>query len=299
MEYGRGHHPNSATALRNATRKYEVNGGYFLDETPESAYYAGFLAADGCVTFPRKQISWSVARKDEGVLLEFLKDSQATYPVRRYDSKGYPQSNVTITAPELVGSLEDMYNITPRKSLTLQPPRISNDTNRMAFLKGFVDGDGCIGVSEGTKLRISVVGGSQDMIRFVSEEWSSVLGGRRVSLRVMGKNRKNPLWVTDVSDKKARDLFLIYDALPKGMSRKWSPSVRDLCENWEFRNGKYLRHIPRYEQIYLLEREGLAKRDIASRLGCTPENIYATVLGKNYRHFKETKVLDSGKAEAE
>ena len=97
-----------------------------------------------------------------------------------------------------------------------------------------------------------------------------------------------------VSDKKARDLFQIYDKLPGGLDRKWTAGIRDLCENWEFRNGKYLRAVPQYERILSMEREGITRKEMASRLGCTPENIGAIVRGTNYNHFKETALLDKG-----
>ncbi|MBD2076247.1 hypothetical protein H6F86_20670 [Phormidium sp. FACHB-592] len=39
--------------------------------------------------------------------------------------------------------LEKHWNITPRKSLTLQPPNNLNPEHSLAYVKGFFDGDGC------------------------------------------------------------------------------------------------------------------------------------------------------------
>ena len=127
---------------------YEEN--YFSEKSLGACYWAGFIAADGCVYKPTKgelALSVQIHADDQEHLKDFAKTlGGRTYPIRkRFDKRTgntYSSISTTIHNNLIVKSLEETFNIHPRKSLTHEPPiGLSRDQN-LAFIAGYIDGDG-------------------------------------------------------------------------------------------------------------------------------------------------------------
>ncbi len=115
---------------------------------------AGFIAADGCVKHSKEwnsiTLSISLGIKDREHLQRFTEDIEFTGNVKEhYNKGGYGRNGHTtcrvdvMTAKQVSQDLEQNFNITPRKTFTLQPPNIEED-NALAYIAGFIDGDGSI-----------------------------------------------------------------------------------------------------------------------------------------------------------
>ena len=130
--------------------KYSVNYGFFDEPNILNCYYAGLLAADGYIYLPENKVGISLNSRDENTILSFIKDVDYTGIAHTYKSKGTYKSNGYKTqvdicgVPEWVDALGRNFNITPRKTLTLQPPNIQEKAHIIAFLVGNIDGDGTI-----------------------------------------------------------------------------------------------------------------------------------------------------------
>lgn len=61
--------------------------------------------------------------------------------------KNRDSSNILISRKRMVTDLVSIFNITPRKSLTLKPPFLINEENVWGFIIGYIDGDGCVSTS--------------------------------------------------------------------------------------------------------------------------------------------------------
>lgn len=116
----------------------DVNHDFFKEPNELNSYWAGFIAADGCVVNGRIQIS--INKVDEPHLKQFLYDVESSANI------SYGKDNtvkISIPSSKWIEGLRDNFNIGPRKSLTLQPPAGLSKKQTKAFITGYIDGDGC------------------------------------------------------------------------------------------------------------------------------------------------------------
>jgi len=130
------------TGGSNLGRKYSVNKGFFDTPSPLNSYWAGFLAADGCLAREGARLSIGLAIKDVKHAERLRDDLGYTGPVSI--SKNSAAAHLAISCPELCDALMRNFALTPRKSLTLKPPRLDDPALVAAFICGLVDGDGSV-----------------------------------------------------------------------------------------------------------------------------------------------------------
>lgn len=130
---------------------HACNDGFFSEINERSLYWAGFIAADGCVLDRRKSKELSIALniRDRNHLELFKEHICATNPVGEYIVKASkPQWNDTkkaeikITSPKMFEDL-DRFNVVPRKSNTYRFPEwLVDHPGVHHFMRGYFDGDG-------------------------------------------------------------------------------------------------------------------------------------------------------------
>ena len=127
------------------TQKYILDLQNF-DNEEFSDYWAGFIAADGCIYNGKgqKRLIINLSNKDKHHLEKFT----VGYPVTETKRQSCV---IDIPSNKLCELLESKYNITGKKSLTLKYP--INLTNHSHFIRGYFDGDGCIYVYDNYGLR--------------------------------------------------------------------------------------------------------------------------------------------------
>lgn len=119
---------------------YARNAAFFSTLAPERAYWAGFLAADGCVY--KGRIVVGLHPDDVDMLEKFKIAADCANPIyRRKNTTGREYVYLEVSCKEWAADLERLYRVTPKKSLTLQPPNLSEPL-RWAFARGYFDGDG-------------------------------------------------------------------------------------------------------------------------------------------------------------
>ena len=162
---------NQKTASRarmlgsNQNRKYTFNDRAFSEISNESCYWAGFIAADGCITYNRGSLVFSFGlQASDVVAVEQLRAFlQHTGPIVNSIKQTFLSKCIAIfRCTQIAHDLEVIYNITPRKSLTLQPPNLTNPEHIKSFIVGYIDGDGCI-MQKPTHIELNVIGTKQVM----------------------------------------------------------------------------------------------------------------------------------------
>ena len=147
--------PKISLFSNNNLRKYSVNKEYFKIPNEQNCYWAGFIAADGCVE-DKNRLSIGLKKDDINHLEEFSKAIEYTNNVKLYNDV----ATVTINCKEICEDLRINFNIVPRKSKILIPPNIIDEDLVACFIKGVIDGDGSIDKNKlviyGTKDFISV-----------------------------------------------------------------------------------------------------------------------------------------------
>ena len=132
---------------------------YFSEPNSENCYWAGFIAADGCV-FHRGEgatLKIKLARKDEAHLYKFKEIINFTGKIIQMENK-FPSSSIEIfSAHQILKDLNANFNIIPRKTWSLLPPNLENLEHQLSYIVGLIDGDGCIGIYN-NYLTISLIG---------------------------------------------------------------------------------------------------------------------------------------------
>lgn len=157
--------------------QHEKNDAAFSVLTPESCYWAGFIAADGCVSERTKPwrttgLVVSLSVKDADHLRRFCKFMRYSGPVLERNCKcgykiGAKSVSVAIYAAyKIADDLRSRFNITPRKTKTLQPPVLDGDL-AISFMAGFIDGDGSICQPKGERRPRMAVAGTKAMMDWV------------------------------------------------------------------------------------------------------------------------------------
>lgn len=151
--------------------RHKVNHKSFNAPDKENCYWAGFLAADGCVSSKLSRVEVELQHTDSSHLKKLCKfadrDTKLWTRKRIRDNKTFKYSSVSLVSKKIVKDLESNFNITPNKSLTLSPPVLSKDLDKH-FIRGYIDGDGCIGWHKhDNKPRLHVVSGSKDMLTWI------------------------------------------------------------------------------------------------------------------------------------
>lgn len=150
-------------------RKTYINLSYFENiDTPEKAYWLGFLAADGYVV--GNELNIQLQQSDKQHLKKFSDAINGNLTIRDINGKNnfgtaYSHYRVSIKSDKMIQDL-DKYGIVNRKSLLLQKPPINSNFYGYWIL-GYMDGDGCISKNK-KKIRISLTG-TKEVISFIKD----------------------------------------------------------------------------------------------------------------------------------
>jgi len=131
--------------------------------TEEKAYWLGFLFADGYIN-KKNGLELSLATIDKEHILKFSKFLKFTGKI--YEDKS--RVRLCISNKYFTDKLKS-YNCINNKSLILDPPNISifKDKNLIKdFIRGYIDGYGCLHLKRNNKLIFSVLGTYQ-FIEFI------------------------------------------------------------------------------------------------------------------------------------
>ena len=134
-------------------KKYTANENFFSEENEQSFYWAGFIAADGCVLEKGKRyahiLKICLSIKDLEHLKLFRENIKSNNRIFYGENKSPKSNNITehcyisICSRKICEDLEN-FNIVPRKTLIFKMPSWLVE-HKLAhhFLRGYIDGDGC------------------------------------------------------------------------------------------------------------------------------------------------------------
>lgn len=139
-------------------RKYEFNKNFFETiNTQNKAYWLGFIYADGNVYIKNYnegkskggRLEIGLQLSDEYHLLNFLNDIEATttpveYRKIKLEDKVYDACRINLNNIKLAKDLIS-HGCIPNKSLKLEFPTTVPDHLIHHFMRGYIDGDGCVG----------------------------------------------------------------------------------------------------------------------------------------------------------
>ena len=141
---------NGIKAKVHCKRKFNLNDDYFEKiDSPQKAYWVGFIAADGCLYQKdnTKVIKIAIQERDRTVLEEFKKDILFEGNIAFFKMK--KGQNILTVAPYSIKMFDDLGKIGlfPRKSLELMFPTFDQIPEKyiIDYIRGYFDGDGSVG----------------------------------------------------------------------------------------------------------------------------------------------------------
>lgn len=210
--------PNFHNALKFDNTVFDVI------DTEEKAYWLGFLYADGYVSKDRSSVELSLAGNDLEHLEKFRQFLGYTNPIRTgvstCNGKFYQRCRLHLVDAHFHNRLCDLGCI-PNKSLILTFPGEStfSSVNLIThFIRGYVDGDGCISNTKTNALQIQIIG-TKEMLDGI-KKWCP-----EYFATTLHKDKRHPTsntFVISCSGKKATGFgHLIYDNASVFLQRKY------------------------------------------------------------------------------
>jgi DNA invertase Pin-like site-specific DNA recombinase len=202
------------------------NPGYFDQiDTPDKAYWLGFLGADGCVTgFTRGtktylRLQVKLARKDRDHLVTLHKALRARRPIRDYDEESFgkmvPVSMLAVSSQQVADALMS-HGIVRKKTDVLEP--WDGPADLMShYWRGLIDGDGSITINE-RGVFVQLLG--SELVAKAYAAWVNTLIGSKVN--ATRKKDSKAAWCVQVGGtvRVLRLIAALYDDAPVALARK-------------------------------------------------------------------------------
>lgn len=155
---------------------------FFKNITPESAYWGGFLAADGCLVKDKNKtntyrLCLSVSVKDK----EHLKLFQLAMGHDRPITHFHPTGGI-IDGRQIIGGgmcfinicqagrmIDDLsrMGVIPDKTKRIPPPALDSNLLKLAWIKGYIDGDGCLSITNNHKVCIGIISSCPAILHWI------------------------------------------------------------------------------------------------------------------------------------
>lgn len=156
-------------------RKFKCNENAFKEINENSAYWLGFIAADGCILATNSQIepkvlSFNLNIRDKNHLEKFKKFLNSDAIIKEQKGVGYgigtTIAHLDINSKKLVSDLQK-YGICKAKSNILKPPVIPESFYK-DWIRGYLDGDGSISLLNNQKIQIGFEGTKEVLIFIIN-----------------------------------------------------------------------------------------------------------------------------------
>jgi hypothetical protein len=207
-------------------RKYSINMNFFSEPNVINSYFAGFIAADGCIT-PRKHLVSFGLKASDGCILEELVRACGYEGSVGYNGSDYKRADLFLWGvKQWHEDLEKHYNIIPKKSLVLIPPKLTDVNNIKSFMKGYIDGDGGIYPQVCKNKWILRIRGTKEMM-----DWFADLFDKWVpeNSKKLSKPYLDKIWTYRVSGKRSlKILSSLLEVDTPRLKRKWQPVIDHL-----------------------------------------------------------------------
>lgn len=163
----------------------QFNKRYFKSiNTPNQAYWLGFIYADGYLLYKPESRSHElgIELKDDDVqtLINFNKELGGVHKIQKRQRtktfNGYEYTTNTclirIYSKDIV---EDLINLQvfPNKTYVEDHPKC--DEFFWSFLRGYIDGDGCISINDRNYIRLHMVSANTDFFKYLKDKINDLL----------------------------------------------------------------------------------------------------------------------------
>lgn len=164
--------------------KWDYNRDFFKDPNPINCFYAGWLAADGSISFRNHgyeniyDLRWECHVKDKSMVNLFANELGYNGNIKvfqRDTSNNKHKKNSGIhciirlnNISQMAEHLKNHFGLGPKKTHHLPPPNLNNLYLKLCYLIGYINGDGCVHLSK-QNLTIKFYSSSLNILNWVKE----------------------------------------------------------------------------------------------------------------------------------
>ena len=209
--------------------KYTINENFFSKPNLLNSYWAGFIAADGGISAKSSKkvtrLIIKLQRRDKKLLYKFKKDINFTGPIKdREYYLSYDRTRISavsvleINSEKICADLKKNFNIIPNKSLVLKPPKQLTEKQILAYIVGYIDGDGCVSLIDNA-LRLNILG-TKTTLFFIHKLLTKKLNLIHKSLPIV--KRKNIYSYTIYGHNAKTTILFLKNNFKSILNRKWN-----------------------------------------------------------------------------
>lgn len=143
-------------------KKYTHNESFFKEPNELNCYFAGLIAADGCISKKHKNKNEYIylhygCQNCDKELIERLKINLNFNGPIRQTRENFLEIQIC-RFEKNHQYLKNIFNIDSRKTYHLLPPNLKDEKLIKAYITGYIDGDGCIRYTNKNLFLITIVG---------------------------------------------------------------------------------------------------------------------------------------------
>lgn len=212
--------------------KYSFNQNFFSIPNIENCYWAGFIAADGCIRYNKKTQKSGSLRivlhgKDNIIIETFHKTIKYTGPIRYFSIDKRPRVDIQLYNMNNWGpDLKNNFNIIPNKTFLLIPPNLKDLKLQLAYIIGYIDGDGAISIIQPKRYKskhlLLQIAGTKLMMKWISNILYKLENKNKYILRRIIPIKS--IFKISYDYNRAKDLLILLNkiSIPFKLPRKWN-----------------------------------------------------------------------------
>lgn len=258
------------------SRKIKINDFSFAKLTPESCYWAGFIAADGNVQ--GNSVIIHLQKKDVGHLKKFANFLNTTAKIWEKDES----CGISFRSNLIVKDLKERFNIIPNKSLVLCPPNINNSELIYNYIRGYFDGDGCFSYGARSKqMSFEIYSGSKNILEWILKNLKNLNVSQKVNVY---KKQKNCFRFDFTGNRQVKIIMdWLYNDSNYFLERKFKKYQEAMSEINERNEDKILLK----KIICQLYEEGFSSYQIANKTGVSKTTVMTYIKNNKLGEFKK------------
>ena len=214
-----------AVQLKLTNPALEFDKNFFSTPNILNSYWAGFIAADGCVYKEKNVVTIALSVKDYMWLEQLATDVNYNGSVKIYSKIKTSYGLLDCAkvafcgAKQWVNDLNINFNVGSNKTVSLIAPTLSWE-NSLAYIVGFIDGDGSIynTPAKSYPLVVSLVG-TYEMMEWIKNAFYVIAPS---SQAVTPPHRHKSIWSCSATGKRSKLILeTLANASVRHLPRKW------------------------------------------------------------------------------
>lgn len=168
-------------------RTYSLNDFYFSNLTSQSAYYLGFIAADGHITNYENKMNYliiNIVKSDQEILDGFKKHLFYNGKIYIASKKnGQDQSVLRICSDQIKIDINKYIN-TINKTYKLEWCKNIPDELMIYFIRGYFDGDGCVHLNKEKGNYFATFVGTENFLKGIKNFYNESCNNQDGSIKI-------------------------------------------------------------------------------------------------------------------